>query len=360
MVLKYKSLEVEKMNFNLPIFFKRNRVFRVYKGGMLFHDFLGDEKEDNNYPEEWICSKVRAINDGHDDPLEGISISEDGIPFSELIDKHKTEMLGDRKDLGVLVKYLDSAIRLPMQVHPTKDFSRKYFNSNYGKAEAWLILGTREDACIYLGFNREVSKKEFIKAVEESEVNPNIMTSFVNKIPVKTGDVFFVDAGVIHAIGAGCLILEAQEPTDFTIQPEYWCGDYHLNSKEMYLGLDSDVALDCFDFKLHGNQVVEKAHKIPKVINNENNVIIESLISSEDTSCFTMTRYKVDNGECLLQEPASIWIVSDGEGIVYSTNYKRKIKKGDYFFLPYAANNKVFVKSDKNITMICCKGGLEN
>lgn len=347
------------MNFELPIFFKRNRVFRVYKGGMLFHDFLGDAKEDNNYPEEWICSKVKAINDGHNDPLEGISISEDGTPFSELINNNKNEMLGNRNDLGVLVKYLDSAIRLPMQVHPTREFSKKNFNSPYGKAEAWLILGTREDACIYLGFNREVSEEEFRNAVKESESNPNIMTSFVNKIPVKPGDVFFVNAGVIHAIGAGCLILETQEPTDFTIQPEYWCGDYHLNNKEMYLGLESDIALSCFNYQLYGKQVVDKARKLPTVISNENNVIIESLISSNDTPCFTMTRYIINNSECSLKESASIWIVSDGEGIVYSTNYERKIKKGDYFFLPYAANNKIFVHSDKSITIICCKGGIE-
>ena len=82
------------------------------------------------------------------------------------------------------------------------------------------------------------------------------MTAFVNRVPVQTGDVFFVDAGVIHAIGAGCMLLEVQEPTDFTIQPEYWCGDYHLNAQEMYLGLEKDIALDCFNFELYGADVV--------------------------------------------------------------------------------------------------------
>lgn len=348
------------MNFDLPIFFKRNRVFRVYKGGMLFHDLLGDKKEDSNYPEEWICSKVRAINDGHDDPFEGISITEDGIPFSELIEKNKNEMLGSRNDLGVLVKYLDSAIRLPMQVHPTREFSRKYFHSNYGKAEAWLILGTRENACLYLGFDRKVSEEEFKSAVEKSETDPNVMTTFVNRIPVRTGDVFFVNAGVIHAIGAGCLILEIQEPTDFTIQPEFWCGDYHLNKKEMYLGLDADIALSCFDYNLFGDSVAQRAHKKPKIISNKNNVTVESLISTEDTTCFEMTRHIIKNSKSVLEDPASIWIVAEGEGTIISNNYERKIKKGDYFFLPYSAINKNFVHSNTNITLICCKGGKEN
>ena len=347
------------MNFDLPIFFKRNRVFRVYKGGMLFNDLLGDIKEDGNYPEEWICSNVHAINDGHDDPLEGISISEDGIPFSTLINENKKEMLGNRDDLGVLVKYLDSAIRLPMQVHPSKDFSRKYFNSNYGKAEAWLILAIRENACLYLGFSKKITKEEFEKAVDESEKNPDIMTNFVNKIPVKPGDVYFVNARVIHAIGAGCLILEIQEPTDFTIQPEYYCGDYRLNDKEMYLGLGKDVALSCFDYSLYGKDVVKNAHKEPKIISNDNNVLVESLISSSDTTCFEMTRYTIKNSSYLLEDKAAIYIVVDGEGTITSKNYQRKIKKGDYFFLPYNASMKNYVNSTTSITLVCCKGGKE-
>jgi hypothetical protein len=121
-----------------------------------------------------------------------------------------------------------------MQVHPTRDFSRKNFNSPYGKAEAWLILATRPDACIYFGFDRQVSREEFSAAVEAIENDKEAMTAFVNKVPVQTGDVFFVGAGVIHAIGPGCMLLEAQEPTDFTIQPEYRCGDYALSDQEMY------------------------------------------------------------------------------------------------------------------------------
>lgn len=65
----------------------------------------------------------------------------------------------------------------------------------------------------------------------------------------------------IRAIGAGCLILEVQEPTDFTIQPEHWCGEYHLNDQEMYLGLDKDTALDCFRFDLYGESAVEQGRK---------------------------------------------------------------------------------------------------
>ena len=341
-----------------PVFFKRNRVFRVYLGGKLFHDFLGDAPVDGNEPEEWICSSVRAINPGHTDPLEGISLrAEDGKPFNELLAEHPQEYLGDRKDLGVLVKFLDSAIRLPMQVHPTRDFSRKNFNSPYGKAEAWLILATRPDACIYFGFDRRVSREEFSAAVEASENDKEAMTAFVNKVPVQTGDVFFVGAGVIHAIGAGCLILEVQEPTDFTIQPEYWCGDYHLNAQEMYLGLDREVALECFNYDLYGKQVVEAGRKVPEITYQDEHVTVETLIGEKDTPCFAMSRYILDGGQVILDTPASIWICVEGEGSVEADGEVRDIHSGDYFFLPAAAAGKCVARSEKKMKIVCCVGG---
>lgn len=346
------------MPWQKPVFFRRNRVFRVYLGGKLFHDFLGDAPVDGNEPEEWICSSVRAINPGHTDPLEGISLrAEDGKPFSELLAENPAEYLGERKDLGVLVKFLDSAIRLPMQVHPTREFSRKNFNSPYGKAEAWLILATRPDACIYFGFDRQVSPEEFSAAVDESETNKEAMTAFVNRVPVQTGDVFFVGAGVIHAIGAGCLILEVQEPTDFTIQPEYWCGEYHLNDQEMYLGLDRETALTCFHYELFGQQVVDAGRKVPEVTYQDDHVTVEKLIGEKDTPCFAMTRYILDGGEVTLDTPASIWICVEGEGSVEAGGETRAIHSGDYFFLPAAASGKCVARSDKKMKIVCCVGG---
>ena len=341
-----------------PVFFRRNRVFRVYLGGKLFHDFLGDAPEDGNEPEEWICSSVRAINPGHTDPLEGISKRrEDGKPFDELLREHPKEYLGDRADLGVLVKYLDSAIRLPMQAHPTRAFSQKNFHSPYGKAEAWLILATRPDACIYFGFDRAVTKDEFRAAVERSETYPEAMTRFVNRVPVQTGDVFFVSAGVIHAIGAGCLILEVQEPTDFTIQPEYWCGDYHLNAQEMYLGLEAETALDCFDFTRWGAEVVEQGRKRPRVLREAAGLRVEQLIGPEDTECFSMTRYVLDGGRVTLTEPASVWICVEGTGRLTGEDYVEALQKGDYFFLPAAAAGKITAESDGKLKIVCCMGG---
>ena len=344
--------------WELPVFFRRNRVFRVYRGGKLFSDFLGDRPEDGNEPEEWICSSVRAINPGHTDPFEGISRRlEDGKPLNELLREHPRQYLGERKDLGVLVKFLDSAIRLPMQVHPTREFSKQNFHSPYGKAEAWLILATRPDACIYFGFQEKVTKAEFAAAVDESEREPEVMTRLVNRIPVQTGDVFFVSAGMIHAIGAGCMILEVQEPTDFTIQPEHWCGEYHLNAREMYLGLEPQTALDCFDFTRFGTQAARQGKKQPRILHDDGNVCSESLIDKNDTPCFSMQRHTLRGGALRMETPASVWICVSGSGELHGADYYRTVKTGDYFLLPAAAAGKISVQSETALQIICCAGG---
>lgn len=341
-----------------PVFFERNRVFRVYRGGMLFHELLGDAAEDGNFPEEWICSSVRAINPGREALVEGISLRrEDGVHFDQLLAENKKEYLGEREDLGVLVKYLDSAIRLPMQVHPTRDFSKKNFGSPYGKAEAWLILATRPDACIYFGFSREVSPEEFARAVAASETDMDAMTAFVNRVPVKSGDVFFVDAGVIHAIGAGCLILEVQEPTDFTIQPEYFCGDYRLSDKEMYLGLSPEVALSCFHYDKYGQSVVENGKKEPRVLAEREGYLCEELIGEKDTPCFGMVRHTLKTGAFTLDLPASVWICTEGEGEILSEGERASVKKGDYFFLPAAAAAKCTATTETGLVLVSCVGG---
>ena len=86
---------MEKL-FERPIFFERNRVFRIYKGGLLFHDFFGDEAKDGNYPEEWVASSVRAMNLDSTNEKEGISkIKGTELYLDEALEKYPREILGD-------------------------------------------------------------------------------------------------------------------------------------------------------------------------------------------------------------------------------------------------------------------------
>ena len=333
------------MFYEKPIFFEKNRVFRVYKGGKLFADFFGDDSTDGNYPEEWVVSSVHALNEGSTDEYEGISkIKDTDLYLSDALKEYKKELIGDMDDIGILTKILDSAIRLPVQAHPDKAFSKKHFNSGYGKEESWIILATRPDAKIFYGFKKGVTSEQFEKAIEESENSTTVMEELLESFPVKAGDVIYIPAKMVHAIGAGCLLLEVQEPTDFTIQPERWCGDYRLSDKEMYLGLDKKTALDCFDMNK-----TYPAPLTPVVVSESADAKYESIIDERMTQSFNVKRATLSGGEFTLNKGAAIYVVTEGNGEIVADGYNRAVKKGDYFFMPVAATGKFTVKGNLKI-----------
>ena len=315
-----------------PLFFERNRVGRVYTGGKLFGNFFGDEPVDNFLPEEWIASAVKAINKVSAGEKEGISRIENSDTYlDELVQKYPKELFGSAGKMRILVKMLDSAIRLPAQAHPDKPFSRKYFDSEYGKTESWIVVDTRPGAKIYFGFKDGVDQKTFEKAIADSKTDKDAMERLMISYDAKIGDVFIVPAKTVHAIGAGCLILEVQEPTDFTIQPEYWCGDYELTEEEMYIGLSKESAMECFTF---GEQAKGKLE--PTTILDADGVKIEKVITPEDTDCFVIDRITLTGGEYALnlQDSYAVYIITDGAGKLLGDGYERDIKKGDYFLMP--------------------------
>ena len=336
-----------------PIFFEKNRVGRVYRGGKLFADFFGDDSVDGNMPEEWIASAVSARKGNATGEPEGVSkILDTDIPFDKLLTDCKEDMIGERESFDVLTKVLDSAIRLPVQAHPDKPFSRKHFNSDYGKTEMWLVLATRENASVCFGFKEGVTREQFEAAIDASELDRDAMPSLLNRIAVKPGDVFLIPAKVIHAIGAGCLMLEAQEPSDFTIEPEAWCGDYRLTEKEMFMGLDRSVAMDCFDFDITNGELWKIACPAAEVIKKGDGFVTESIISYKNTDCFAVNTHSLENcGGMTLDTAPAVLLVTDGEGVIVGDDYEKSVKKGDYFFMPYAAKDKFMLKSDTELKL---------
>jgi len=315
-----------------PIFFERNRVGRVYTGGKLFAGLFGDRPCDGFFPEEWIASRVKAINKESASPKEGVSkIQNSDLYFDELLGKYPLELLGKNQTLRILVKALDSAIRLPAQVHPDKAFSRQHFGSDYGKTECWIILDTRPDAKLFFGFKEGVTKEDFEKAIDLSETDSQAMERLMEEIYPQKGEVYFVPGKTVHAIGKGCLILEIQEPTDFTIQPERYCGEYRLSDKEMYMGLSRETAVSCFDFGK-----APKAKLEPCISEKSEKYTKESLVSKDNTDCFIINRITLRDGEYTpdITDSYGIYIVTDGQAAISGDSYHKQIKKGDYFFMP--------------------------
>ena len=143
--------------------------------------------------------------------------------------------------------------------------------------------------------------------------------------------------------------MEIQEPTDFTIQPERWCGDYHISYEEEYIGLDKDVALDCFNFDLYGDKALKLAKKEPQIEYSHDGIQKETLITYIDTPCFALNRYTITNGVLSLDNAPAVYILLDGEATLSS---EESIQKGAYFFLPYAARGTT-ITAEKAVLIEC-------
>ena len=341
-----------------PIFFERNRVYRIYKGGMPYKELFNDgfdDGTDNMFPEEWIASKVKAINPKYFGERDGVSkIKGTNIFFDDLLNDYKEELLGNRK-YDCLVKFLDSAVRLPFQVHPTKEFSRKHFNSDYGKTEAWLVVAKRPGAKLYFGFKDKITKEQLSELEERSEVEKDIMGNLLAGVEVNVGDIWLIKAGLIHAIGAGCTIVEVQEPTDFTIQPERWCNVYHISYEEEYIGLDKETALNAINYDIYGEGAKAYAKVTPTVAIDTPTYKKEVMISYEDTPCFGENRHTIKKGGSFVMDFApSVFICLDGNAVITGENYRKEIKQGDYFYLPFVAENKFTVSTELSATLIEC------
>lgn len=114
-------------------------------------------------------------------------------------------------DLPILIKLIDAKSDLSVQVHPDDDYANRYENGSLGKTEMWYVLDAAKDASLIYGFHHDMSKEQVKSGIEKGTIG-----KYLQKINVKKDDMFFVEAGTVHAIGAGALIAEIQENSNLT------------------------------------------------------------------------------------------------------------------------------------------------
>ncbi len=242
------------------ILLESNRVWRTYPGGRMLDTLEGKpEPADTHFPEDWIASTTRAVNPGRED------LSEEGysrVPIEgavwllrDLMQEFPDLLVGpshfDRfgPSTQFLLKFLDSAIRLHLQCHPTRAFARQHLSSDSGKTEAYVIVSIREgvrDPYIYLGFQRPMRRQVLRRAVLDQDLDSMFASS--DRIAVRPGDVFLVPGGLTHAIGEGIFMIEIMEPTDYAVRLEFERGGFRLPEESRFMGRDVDFALDLIDF----------------------------------------------------------------------------------------------------------------
>ncbi len=179
--------------------------------GTVLHKPIGAASD---YAESWEISdyheQVSVVSNG---PLAGTSLR-------DLIKSRPLELLGPavglREQFPLLVKFIDANQDLSVQVHPDDEKGRRLANDN-GKTEAWVILDAEPGSRIYAGLKSGVGPDEFRRAIRSGQVEP-----LLHRFEARPGDAILIEAGTVHAIGAGVLLAEIQQMSDATFRVFDW------------------------------------------------------------------------------------------------------------------------------------------
>jgi mannose-6-phosphate isomerase len=223
-----------------------NVLEHFYAGGPRIAALRGIELGSDHMPEEWIGATSTMF--GQDE--RGLSRFADGTLVRDAVRSDPEAYLGPEHtarygpDPGLLVKLLDAGQRLPVHFHPGRAFARDAgLDERHGKTEAWIIVEAEPDARMWLDFKRDVELAEVREWMRAQD--SDAMLAAMHELPVRPGDVVFVPAGSAHAIGSGILLVELQEPTDFSVLLE-WNG-FELSPDDGHLNLGWDRALQALD-----------------------------------------------------------------------------------------------------------------
>ncbi len=222
-----------------PYTFHPQYIQKVW-GGAKHQNLLGrDTGGVSPCGESWEVSTVK----GHVSVVS--NGPEKGKTLTQLMSDHKEALLGKKVhkayggEFPLLIKYLDAADDLSVQVHPDDKLAAQRHDGK-GKTEMWYVLQADPRAELIFGFNKETSKSEYLKYLEEGRI-----MDLMHREPTAPGDVFYIPAGRVHAIGKGILLAEIQQTSDIT----YRIYDFDRPDTDGKLReLHTEMALDAIDF----------------------------------------------------------------------------------------------------------------
>lgn len=278
----------------------------IWGGRRLITDF-NKKTELDKAAESWELST-------HPDGPSIIATGEfSGLTLNEYIDQNGKECLGKRAlafdFFPILIKLIDAKDNLSIQVHPDDEYALRV-EHEYGKTEMWYVVDCDDDAYLYYGLNREVTREEF-----EERIKNNTLLEILNKVPVHKGDVFFIPSGTIHAICSGILICEVQQNSNTTYRVyDYDRRDANGNPRQLHI----EKAIE-----------VSNLFPAPPLKKAENDVLAScKYFTVEKISCDGQKTIKTDSG-CF----RSI-VVIDGSGTLEADGEKLDLNKGDSIFIP--------------------------
>jgi mannose-6-phosphate isomerase len=312
-----------------PVVLPPNDIARFYRGGPGIAALRGTPPAGERVPEDWVGSTTTVFGE----PELGLSRLPDGRRLRDVLAADPVAYLGPDHaarrgaDPALLVKLLDAGERLPVHVHPDGPFAHQALGAPYGKTEAWIVVAVdHDDAGVAAGFRDDVAPEmleDWVRAQDH-----DALLGALNPLPVKPGDAIFVPAGVAHAIGAGVLIVELQEPTDLSILLE-WEGFGIEDDGQATLGLGWDLALRCVDL----GRCDPDTLRGPGARDGP----VTRLLPAAADHFFRAERI-APAPIAALERGFAILVVTDGAGaLLPETGEPLALKRGDTLLVPWAA-----------------------
>ena len=299
-----------------PLKFRPVYQERIW-GGNRLHTLLNKEVcQNGGCGESWELSAV----EGHVSVVSNGFLA--GNDLQELIEIYMADLVGERvfekfgEEFPLLIKFIDAADDLSIQVHPNDELAKKRHNA-YGKTEMWYVLHADEGAMLNSGFNQPVDRQKYIEYFESGR-----LTEILNFEPVKAGDVFFIPAGRVHAIGKGIILAEIQQTSDVT----YRIYDYNRKDKNGNLReLHTDLALDAIDFSFSKNYKTNY-----RIVRNK---------TAEVVTCEYFTTNIIEFDKEITKDISAIdsfviYICIEGEYDICWNSESESIAKGDTILVP--------------------------
>lgn len=247
-----------------------------------------------------------------------------GKSLMDLINETPDAILGTKvyerfgKQFPLLFKYLDAREDLSIQVHPNDKLAKERHNS-FGKTEMWYVMQADADARIIVGFKEDSSKEEYLKHLHD-----NTLVSILDDVKAKSGDVFFLETGTVHAIGAGLVVAEIQQTSDITYRLyDFDRTDAQGNKRELHV----DLALDAINYNK-----VDTQKKYDSKVNTSNTVV--------DCPYFTTNFVPLDGKIDVSKsgETFTVYMCIDGDFEIEYDGFKQAYKKGDTVLVPADIN----------------------
>lgn len=314
-----------------PLIFKPILKDKIW-GGTKLKTNLGKNIPTQTTGESWELSAVEG----------DVSIIKDGVyenkPLNELLEQFPQEILGNKvheqfgTQFPLLFKFIDAKDDLSIQVHPNDELARKRHNS-FGKTEMWYVMQADEGAKIIVGFKDNSNPEEYLE-----HLNNKNLIEILNEIEVKKGDVFFLETGTIHAIGAGVVVAEIQQTSDITYRVYDWDRvDAQGKSRELHV----ELALDAMNYN-----TTDVRREYTEILNTGNLMVKCPYFT---TSYFPLagTAYKDKDGSSF-----TVYICTEGEYIFQVNGKQYTFKKGDTILVP-AALKKFSLEGEATLLEIC-------